>query len=112
MTGRIEVGHVQTLLAELASGCLHFLKNCRQHALYLPSYSVSVAAKKPGAMTMYTLDIVYVLVCVAIMHPDLHTTLQYLYLPILILHTTIDILPFYVSLATWGVGGVPPTSGC
>lgn len=33
MIARIEVGHVQTLQADLASGCLHFLKNCIQHAL-------------------------------------------------------------------------------
>lgn len=97
MIAHIEVGHVQTLLRDLASGCLHFLKNCRQHALYLPSFSFSVAPKKPGAMTMYTLDILYMLVCIAIMHPDLYTTLQYFqfffHLPILSLQVTMDILP-------------------
>lgn len=40
LQAQIKVGHVQPLLADLPSGCLYFLKNCRQHTLLLPSYSV------------------------------------------------------------------------
>lgn len=53
LQAQIKVGHVQPLQADLASGCPHFLKNCRQQALLTPSpfpFSADfAAAKKPKA---------------------------------------------------------------
>lgn len=51
MTARLEVGHIQTLQAKLASGCLHFLKNCTQHTarqlVYLLSFFVPTLRQSP-----------------------------------------------------------------
>lgn len=62
MTARLEVGHVQTLQANLASGCLHFLKNCTKHTLDAESpflFCAYSAPTKPRAMTAHTVDTVW-----------------------------------------------------